>query len=95
MSSRQTQTARWAIRESDALQNDFSLVDYKGDVHLSESNLCPSFGNVNDDYMLEIFNNLRNAKPCCQCALGKKFLTSENIKIQVARHLLGFEEPSK
>ncbi len=70
-------------------------VDYKGNVHLSESHLCPSFGNVNDNYWLEIFNNLRNAKPCCQCALGKKFLTTDNIKIQVARNLLGFKEPSK
>ncbi|MDE6794023.1 MAG: hypothetical protein K2J63_01810, partial [Muribaculaceae bacterium] len=71
------------------------FVDYKGNVHLSESHLCPSFGNVNDDYMLEIFNNLRDAKPCCKCALGKKFLTSKDIKIQVARNLLGIKEASE
>lgn len=70
-------------------------IDYKGNVHLSESCLCPSFGNVNDDYMVDIFNNLREAKPCCQCALGKKFLKSDNIKIIVARNLLGFEEEQK
>lgn len=70
------------------------MVDFKGDVHLSESNLCPSFGNVNTDYMLEIFNNLRDSKPCCQCALGKKFLTSTNLKIQVAREFLGFKNPN-
>lgn len=70
------------------------MVDYKGDVHLSESCHCPSFGNVNNHYMMEIFNNLREAKPCCQCALGKKFLKSDNLKIAVARNLLGVEEVS-
>mgnify|MGYP001040269877 CR=1 FL=1 len=63
-------------------------IDYKGDVHLSESCNCPSFGNVNDDYMLDIFNNLRESKPCCKCALGQKFLNSTDVKIQVARNLL-------
>lgn len=67
-------------------------IDYKGDVHLSESCHCPSFGNVNDDYMLDIFNNLREAQPCCKCALGQKFLQSTDIKIVVARNLLGFDE---
>ncbi len=71
------------------------FVDYKGNVHLSESHLCPSFGNVNNNYWLEIFNNLREAKPCCKCALGKKFLESQDIKIQVARNLLGFEESTE
>ena len=65
-------------------------VDHKGDVHLSESHLCPSFGNVNNDYMIEIFNNLRNSRPCCKCALGKKFLVSQNQKIVITRELLGF-----
>lgn len=65
------------------------MIDYKGNVHLSESWLCPSFGNVNTDLMLAIFNQLRNAKPCCQCSLGKKFLTSSDIHITAARELLG------
>lgn len=67
-------------------------VDYKGNVHLSESHLCQSFGNVNENYWLEIFNNLRNSKPCCKCALGQKFLKSTDIKIVVAKNLLGFNE---
>lgn len=65
------------------------LVDFKGDVHLSESWLCPSFGNVNTDYMMTIFNNMRNAKPCCKCSLGMKFLESQNPNIIAARDLLG------
>ena len=65
------------------------MIDFKGDVHMSESWLCPSFGNVNSDYMLEIFNNLRESKPCCKCALGKKFLASQDANIVAAKNLLG------
>lgn len=65
------------------------MIDFKGNVHLSESWLCPSFGNVNTDYMLEIFNNLRASKPCCNCSLGQKFLKSQDPNIVVAKNLLG------
>lgn len=64
------------------------MVDFNGDVHLSESWLCPSFGNVNTDYMLDIFNNLRESKPCCKCLLGQKFLASSDANIISARNLL-------
>lgn len=68
------------------------MIDFKGDVHLSESWLCPSFGNVNTDYMLTIFNNLRVAKPCCKCSLGQKFLTSQDPKIVAAKQFLGLAD---
>ena len=71
------------------------MIDYQGNVHLSESCLCPSYGNVNDDYFIKLFKNLQEAKPCCKCALGKKFLTSEDVKIQVSRNLLGLEKSSE
>jgi hypothetical protein len=64
------------------------LVDYEGDVHLSESCLCPSFGNVNEDYMLTIFKNLQHAKPCYQCYLGQKFLKSTDPHILQALEIL-------
>lgn len=64
------------------------MVDFKGDVHLSESWLCPSFGNVNTDLMLELFNNLKAAKPCYGCKLGKKFLESSDPNIVRAREVL-------
>ena len=64
------------------------MVDFKGDVHMSESWLCPSFGNVNTDYMMEIFNNLRNSQPCYGCSLGKKFMESSDPNIVMARELL-------
>ena len=65
------------------------MVDYKGDVHLSESCLCPSFGNVDADYFLDIFNHLRNAKPCLRCAGGKRFLQSTHPDIVAAKNLIG------
>ena len=53
---------------------------------------APHSGNVNDDYMLDIFNNLRGLNRVVSVSLGKKFLKSDNIKIVVARNLLGFKE---
>lgn len=64
------------------------MVDYNGNVHLSESWLCPSFGNVNTDLMMGIFNQLRTANPCYGCALGKKFLESTKPDIVMAREML-------
>lgn len=64
------------------------LVDYKGNIHLSESWLCPSFGNVNTDLMMNIFNQLRTARPCYRCSLGKKFLESAKPNIAMAREIL-------
>jgi MoaA/NifB/PqqE/SkfB family radical SAM enzyme len=64
------------------------MVDYKGDVHLSESCQCQSFGNVNTDYMMTIYNNLKASKPCYGCYLGKKFLASTDPKIVMAKEML-------
>jgi hypothetical protein len=64
------------------------MVDFKGDVHISESWLCPSYGNVNTDYMLTIYNNLKASRPCYKCYLGQKFLTSTEPKIIMAREIL-------
>lgn len=65
------------------------MVDYKGDVHLSESCLCPSFGNVNTDLFMKLFNQLRNAKPCLKCAGGKRFFKSTRPDIMMAKELFG------
>ncbi len=65
------------------------MVDYKGEVHLSESHLCPSFGNVNTDLFMDIFNQLRNAKPCLKCAGGKRFIQSTRPDIIKAKAILG------
>lgn len=67
------------------------LVDFNGDVHLSESWLCPSFGNVNTDMMTTIFSNLQHSKPCCKCKLGRKFLASAEPKIIQAKGIIGID----
>lgn len=64
------------------------LVDWQGNVHLSESWLCQSFGNVNEDMMMEIFRNLQQSKPCCKCRLGLKYLSSNAPKIIAARQMM-------
>ncbi len=65
------------------------LVDFKGDVHLSESCFCPSFGNVNTDMMTAIFNALQRGTPCCKCKLGQKFLESNEPRILKAKEIIG------
>lgn len=65
------------------------LVDYKGDVHLSESCKCPSFGNVVKDAHMDIFHAMRESKPCLGCAGGRKFAQSTRPDIVQARALLG------
>lgn len=65
------------------------MIDFRGNVHLSESWYCPSFGNVNTDMMTTIFNTLQRSKPCCKCKLGQKFLMSTDRKILTAKEILG------
>lgn len=67
------------------------MVDYKGDVHLSESCLCPSFGNVDTDLFMQIFSQLRNAKPCLKCAGGKRFIQSVRPDIMAAKAVIGIQ----
>lgn len=64
------------------------LVDYKGNVHLSESWLCPSVGNVNTQDAQSIWVNIQKAEPCGNCAGCRKFLASEDPKIIEARKII-------
>lgn len=65
------------------------LIDFKGNVHLSESWYCQSFGNIMTDLHMEIFKSLKDGQPCCKCALGKKYLESDREDIMKARYILG------
>lgn len=79
---------RWGA----GLQSSFHickpLVDYKGNVHLSESWLCPSVGNVNTQDVQTIWANIKKAEPCGNCAGCRKFLASKDPKIVEARKLI-------
>lgn len=65
------------------------LVDWRGDVHASESWLCQSFGNVNTDDGETIFGKLSSGRPCGKCIGCQKYLTEEEPKMKMARIMLG------
>lgn len=65
------------------------FVDFRGNVHLSESCQCQSFGNVNDDYALDIFKAMQAGKPCLKCALGRKYSASSAPDIIRAKGIIG------
>ena len=63
-------------------------VDALGDVHMSESRLCPNVGNVIYDSFDIIWQNMRKFKPCGRCFLYKRFLESDRPDIVKARQIL-------
>ena len=65
------------------------FVDWKGDVHWSESICCPSYGNVLKEDFETIWQNLRKAVPCGKCRLYKKLIESTDPKIVFARNVMG------
>ena len=65
------------------------LVDFRGNVHLSESCNCPSFGNVLTDLHMDIFRELQTAQPCYKCYGGRKYLQSEQPDIVRSKIILG------
>lgn len=46
------------------------LIDYQGNIHCSESWLCPSYGSL-DTPIEEVYNNIKKASPCGKCANWK------------------------
>lgn len=68
------------------------LVDVNGNVHMSESWLCPSVGNVKDDYMMDIFKNMQQFNPCMRCKNADKFMKSNNPQHIAGRKVLGLDQ---
>lgn len=64
------------------------LVDFKGDVHLSESWLCPSVGNVTRESSDTIFSRMRQFKPCMRCKNSRR-LFDDDPQVVMAREILG------
>lgn len=54
------------------------MVDYKLDVHMSESMLCPSVGNLKDDGFLKVFERMKNFTPCGKCGSTDKVMNLIN-----------------
>ena len=65
------------------------MVDFKGDVHMSESCLCPTCGNVNKDNFDALWLKMRAFRPCGGCLGCRKYLTENTPKMAMARRILG------
>lgn len=65
------------------------LVDYLGYVHMSESMWCSNVGNVNTDSFSDIWENMKNFKPCGKCSGYKKFVNSDKPNITVLKNIIG------
>lgn len=69
------------------------LVDFKGDIHLGESWLCPSIGcNVNVNTAAEIWRAIKAFRPCGRCMPCRRFMEEQTPKMIAARRLLGMEK---
>lgn len=55
------------------------LVDWQGNIHLSESWLCPSIGNVNTPYDI-LLQKLHDTPPCKKCKNWKVFEQMNKFK---------------
>jgi organic radical activating enzyme len=63
-------------------------VDIDGNIHMSESHLCPSVGNVNTDTALAISAHMSQFKPCMRCK-NSRHIFDVNQKMIQARKILG------
>lgn len=64
------------------------LVDWQGNLHWSESVLCPSFANVSEPFNI-ICNKAQMWRPCCKCEDYKRLASKTDAKYVFARHMLG------
>ena len=68
------------------------MIDYKGNLHMSESILCPSIGNVTKDDAATLWKAMKEFRPCGGCTPCRRFLTEDDPKMAMARKLLGMEK---
>lgn len=66
------------------------LVDYRGDIHWSESCLCPSFAHVSDAFD-DICRKAHAWRPCLQCHDAEKLRNNTSVKYQLAKEILGIK----
>lgn len=66
------------------------LVDWQGNLHMSESWLCPHIGSVLTDTTEQLWEKMRQFRPCGGCYNCKKFLREKTDKMAQVRKILGF-----
>ena len=90
LASKQTKTMKeLSFGLARANQHCKPFVDWKGNVHWSESICCPSYGNVVTDDFETIWQNLKKAVPCGKCSLFKNLKESKDEKLVMARMIMG------
>lgn len=68
------------------------LIDIDGNIHMSESRLCPSVANLYEHSIKDIFLRMRQFKPCMRCKNSKRLFVDDDPKIAVAREILGIKK---
>lgn len=66
------------------------MVDYKGNVHMSESCLCPSCGNVLNDSFETIWSKMHSLNPCMRCKVSQNFKSSNSLNAAIAAKILNW-----
>ena len=66
------------------------LVDWQGDLHWSESVLCPRFANISEPFDV-ICDKANKWRPCCKCADFKKLVSKQDEKYKIAMAILGIK----
>lgn len=66
------------------------LIDWKGNLHVSESWLCPSFANIFEDFT-SIADKAHNWRPCGKCADYQKLLKKSDAQYIQAKQILGIK----
>ena len=66
------------------------LIDWKGNLHISESWLCPSFANIFEDFT-SIADKAHNWRPCGKCADYQKLLKKNDPQYLQAKQILGIK----
>ena len=69
------------------LQMCSPCVDADGNVHMSESRLCPSMGNVCTDDFSDIWRRMQQFSPCMSCRNSRK-LYDNDARLAAARAIL-------
>lgn len=67
------------------------LIDWQGNLHWSESWLCPSFASIDEEFE-EIGRKAHEWRPCGKCAGFRKFIESTDEKYALGKIILGFDK---
>lgn len=63
------------------------LIDWQGNLHWSDSWLCPSFGHISEDFDI-LARKAHEWRPCCRCAGAKKLKNNNSPQYIVAKQIL-------